>query len=139
MKTKSLILKGLLISGIILLGLSLKTFACEFEFEVQGDKKEIYKAGDEVIVKVTVIFTHRVCELAITETKFETKGLEIISATDWKETSTGTWERKLKMKVTGTPKGKLTLTGTRTCSKEGGFGIFTLEGEPVAEEDIQIN
>ncbi|MBI4647967.1 MAG: hypothetical protein HY738_15620 [Bacteroidia bacterium] len=119
--------KGMLLFALLYLVLSMfKLYACEIEFEVQGEKKEKYKTGDELIVIVKVAFTHKVCEIVLQDTKFEAAGLIIESATDWKETSPGEWERKLKIKVTGSEDGKLTLTATRSCSKEGGFGSLTL-------------
>lgn len=118
------------ILGIVILMFVLSpVFACEIEFEVQGTKKETYKAGDEIIVKVRVTLTHRVCNVAMNNTKFDTKGLEMLGGTDWKEVSPGVWERKLKMKAQKTKNGKLILTVTRTCDKEGGSGTLTMEGE----------
>lgn len=103
--------------------------ACEIEFEVQGTQKSKYNAGEEVIVKVKVTLTHRVCNVAMANTKFDTKGFEMLGGTDWKEVSPGVWERKLKMKAQKTKSGKMILTVTRTCDKEGGSGTLTLDGE----------
>ena len=134
MKTTSEIMKILLLISVIILNFSItRVFACEIEFEVQGEKKEIYSIGDTVIVKIKVWFTHRVCEITIKDTQFEHTGFKIAGATDWKEIYAGIWERKLQLIVTGTEKGKLSLSATRTCSKEGGFGSLTLEGEPLKE------
>ncbi|PLW99953.1 MAG: hypothetical protein C0594_16350 [Marinilabiliales bacterium] len=122
--------KGLLVIMVLLTSVLVqKAVACEFEFKVDGDKKEVYKAGDVVVVKVKVTFTHMVCDVGIQKTKFETDGLKIEGATDWKETSPGIWERKLKLKVTGNDKGELVLSGTRTCNKTGGYGSLKLNGE----------
>lgn len=120
----------LLLSFILVFLFSVQSEACEMKFEVSGTKKELYKTGDEVIIKATVTFSHRVCQTAIQETKFNTDGLKILSATDWKEITPGTWERKLKIKVTGNKTGKLTLEAVRTCNKQGGFGSITLKGVP---------
>jgi len=108
-----------------------EALACEIEFTVEGEQKEVYKTGDIVIVKVKVVLTHRVCPVAMSKTKFEPNGFKIEGATDWKEVSPNVWERKLKMKVTGNKKGKLMISATRTCDKEGGFGSLTLQGEPL--------
>ncbi|MFH2094514.1 MAG: hypothetical protein ABIJ16_02345 [Bacteroidota bacterium] len=110
-----------------------KLFSCEIVITVDGEQKEIYKPGDEIVINVKITFTHRVCNAGIKQTTFDSKGLDILTATDWKETSPGVWERKLKVKVTGTKKGKLFLTATRTCDKEGGFGSLTLDGKPLEE------
>lgn len=122
-------MKKLLISGVLILFAAFTAFSCEIEFEIQGAKKEIYKAGDEIIVKVRVSLTHRTCAVAMNQTKFDTKGLEILGGTDWKEVTPGVWERKLKLKASKTADGKIVLTATRTCDKEGGSGTLVLVGE----------
>lgn len=121
MKKTFLLVALIFISGIIL--------ACNIEFEVQGTAKAKYKVGDEVVVKVKIHLTHRVCPVAMKDTKLDAKGMEILGATDWKEVEPGSWERKVKMKVTGSKNGKLQLTATRTCDKEGGLGTLTLLSE----------
>lgn len=129
MKSKNFLFK-VFILGVFLIGFNTTTTkACEFEFEVDGTKKEVYKEGDIVVVKVKVSFTHRICPMGIKETKFDSKGIKIIGATDWKETSPGVWERKLQAKVTGTKNGKLSISGSRTCDKTGGFGTINFVGE----------
>lgn len=101
--------------------------ACEIEFEVVKGKKEVYEKGDEVIINVKVMLTHRICPESLNKTKFDSDGIKILGATSWKETSPGIWERKLKTRVEGNEKGELTLSATRTCHKEGGFGSITLK------------
>ena len=44
-----------------------------------------------------------------------------------KEEKTGVWTRKVKVKVLGDEKKKVTMTATRTCDKDGGTGTFSLE------------
>lgn len=105
--------------------------ACEIEFTVDGTKKAKYSVGDEIVVKVKITLIHRACPIAMKDTKFDTKGLEMIGATDWKEVSTNVWERKIKMKVVSNKSGKLTLTATRTCDKEGGFGSISFLAVPI--------
>ncbi|GAB4283632.1 MAG: hypothetical protein Kow0068_08510 [Marinilabiliales bacterium] len=106
-----------------------KISACEIEFVIDGSPKAKYHKGDELVVKVKVTFTHRVCTTGIKQTKFEGKGLQILQGTDWVETSPGVWERKLKIKITDPKKGKAVLSATRTCDKEGGFGSITIQTE----------
>jgi hypothetical protein len=119
--------KVLFLLGVILLFTNVaKVVACEIEFEVVDNQKEVYNVGDEFVVLVKVSFTHRVCPIDIKNTKFDTKGLKILKGTPWKELSAGVWERKLKVQVQETKKGKLLLTATRTCDKKGGFGEITL-------------
>ncbi|HBS88168.1 MAG: hypothetical protein A2W91_05165 [Bacteroidetes bacterium GWF2_38_335] len=126
-------MKKIFLTGLLFFFIAGATnlFACEFEFELVSEKKEIYKVGDEIIVHVKVTFTHRVCPLAIADTKFKTKGLKVVGTKDWEEVSSGVYVRKLKLEVTGTKDGKIQLIGSRTCDKEGGFGSLTLKCTPV--------
>ena len=129
MHTYGIVKKGLLLSILFLfLGIG-NAIPCEIDFAVEGDKKEKYSEGDVVVVKVKVTFTHRVCTQSIKKTKFKQNGVKILGATDWKETSTGIWERKLKVKITEAKNGKVSISGTRTCDKTGGYGILNLEVE----------
>jgi len=100
--------------------------ACEIDFKIQGETKEAYQKGDELVINVKISFTHRVCSKSIQQTKFERDGLKIEKATKWKETSPNVWERKLKIKVTDDQVKKLKLSAIRTCDKDGGFGEFSL-------------
>ncbi len=126
---KSLLIVAIL--GFITLT-STNAFSCEIDLKVDDkNKKETYKVGDVIVVKVKVTFTHRVCTSTIDKTKFDTKGLKVEGATDWKETSTGVFERKLKVKITGTKNGKLSLNAVRTCDKTGGYATLSLESDPL--------
>ncbi|MFP4527253.1 MAG: hypothetical protein ACLFQX_01780 [Candidatus Kapaibacterium sp.] len=116
--------------AMVLLALLLNigsALACEIDFKVIQNKKDTYSPGDVLIAKVTVIFTHRNCPEGIDATKFDSKGIEIAGATNWTEVSTGTWERKLKLKIKDDAKSKASVTGVRTCDKEGGFGTLNLK------------
>ncbi len=104
--------------------------ACDIDFEVIGEKKEKYAEGDEIILKTIVFLTHRNCPEGIKKTRFDCNGLKILRATKWKETGSGEYTRKLKLKVTGSKNGKLTISATRTCDKEGGFGSMTFLSGP---------
>lgn len=96
--------------------------ACEIEFEVIGNKKDVYQAGDEIIVKIDVVFTHRVCPEGIEATKFKYEGMKILGATKWEEITSGTFERKLKIKIEKADPEGLVLKAIRTCDKDGGMG-----------------
>jgi len=112
---------------ILFLGIAgiTKLQACDFNFSIEN-AKDTYKKGDVVIVKVKVVFTHRVCSEGINATKFNYKGMKVLGATKWIETSIGTWERKLKIEITD--KGDaLTLQAVRTCDKDGGSGRISFK------------
>jgi len=126
---KSSVIKSFasIITLVIILFSANISSACDIKFEIDGDKKEAYSADDILILKVTVTLTHRVCPESIKKTKFDLNGFEILGATDWKETEKGVFVRKLKVKVLKTEKNKSTISATRTCDKEGGYGSFALE------------
>ena len=107
--------------------LSNSAYSCDIEFSVIKNKKEIYEAGDKVIVKVSVLLTHRNCLEGIEKTDFKTKGLEISKATKWVEVLTGLFERKLMITINGSKDGKGILSALRTCEKEGGYASLSFK------------
>ena len=104
----------------------LQTTACEIDFEVVENQKEVYDVGDIIVIKVSVTLTHRSCPIGMDQTKFTMTGLEVLGATDWTQLSTMVWERKVKVKVQKTKKGNLVFNAVRTCDKDGGFGSIKL-------------
>lgn len=109
--------------------LSIKGFACDIKFNIVGDKKASYKAGDELIVEVTVTYTHRVCELEIGDTKFSAEGVKILGAAPWKEVSPTKYTRQLKVAVLADSKKEAVINADRTCKKEGGHASFKITKE----------
>ena len=103
--------------------------ACEIEFKVIGNKKDSYKVGDELVVNFTLTLTHRSCREGLEKTKIDLKNIKILGATKWTEVSSYTYQRKLKIKITGKTGSKATLSATRKCDKEGAFGSLSLKLE----------
>lgn len=97
--------------------------ACDITFKVEKEKTA-YAVGDEIVVKVTIVLIHRDCPVNIKNTQFTPVNLKILQGTDWKETSKGTWTRKLKLKVLQTTDKEATITAIRTCQREGGKGVL---------------
>jgi hypothetical protein len=102
-------------------------FACDIFINVEGAKKDKYKAGDVVIVKVEVILTHRNCPEDIDKTDIHVSGMQIVGVTKWVNTGGKRWERRIKVKVSSGSDGKVVLTAERTCRKDGGKGSLVLE------------
>ena len=100
--------------------------ACDIIVTVEGVQKEKYKAGDIVVVKITVILKHRSCDVSLDETDIRVSGSQITGATKWVNTTGRTWERKLKIKIGSDAEGKAVITAVRTCEKDGGKGSLTL-------------
>jgi NosR/NirI family nitrous oxide reductase transcriptional regulator len=101
------------------------TEACDFNFSVAGNKANC-RAGEVVEVKVELVLTHRVCNVAPSQTKFKIDGVKVIAASSWKQTSANRFERTVKMQVLNDGKKKITLMAYRTCDKEGGSGSISL-------------
>ncbi len=121
------VFKTLLVGIVAFVLLSISALACEIEFKVLKGEKDTYKKGDVLVVKVEVFFTHKNCPEGIKTTKFQPKGFEIMQGTKWRESSTGLFERKLKIKVTKDGAGKAVLKAVRSCDKEGGLGTFEIK------------
>ena len=102
---------------------TLSVLACNITTSIEKEKP-IYKIGDEVVVKVKIVLFHRNCTLDIKKTQYKSNGLKIIAGTDWKETSPGTWERKLKVKITENSK-PASVKIYRTCNKGGDSSTAT--------------
>ncbi|MFH1052478.1 MAG: hypothetical protein V1779_16285 [bacterium] len=116
----------IIISFFLLFLFQINLDACEIHFSIIKGEKEKYTKGDELIVKITVLLTHRNCPEGIKSTKFETKGLEITETTKWKEENSTTYIRKLKLKITAEKGTEIILNAVRKCEKEGGFGSLIL-------------
>lgn len=101
--------------------------ACEIEFEILKGEKEVYNVGDTLIVKVVVKLTHRVCPVAMKETKFKLNGMKVIKSTGWKKLSENDYTRKLIIVITGKKGKKVSINAIRECEKDGGFGSMKLE------------
>jgi hypothetical protein len=105
---------------------TLSALACNFEFTTDGNKKSC-KPGEEFVINIKLTLTHRTCTVAPALTKFKTDGFDVLAATTWKEATPGVWTRQVKVKVKPDAKKKMTLTATRTCDKEGGLGVYSLD------------
>lgn len=101
-------------------------WACEITVTNDGEAKEFYSIGDQVILKVTVVLTHRNCREGIDATKFQPEGLVILGATPWKETNRNTYERLIKAEIDSAAENEAILHARRTCNKEGGYGAIKL-------------
>lgn len=117
-------MKKTLLFCTLFLASILSSYACDFEFTTDGNKKTA-KAGEEFVVNVKLTLTHRTCKVAAKDTKFKMDGMQVVGATDWKEIGTGVFTRQVKVKVADKVK-KAGFTATRTCDKEGGFGAFSI-------------
>ena len=118
-------MKKIALTFIIICTTIITTLACNITFKIDKEKKS-YKVGDEMVVKVTVVLVHADCTAAMKSTNFKANGLKILSGTDWKEITKGTWERKVKVKVLEGVN-KPTLIVTRTCDRDGGKGVLTIK------------
>lgn len=112
----------ILFTIVILIFTSVITNACELKFNISGEKKEGYKTGEELIVEVTVVYTHRTCEIQLADTKFTFEGIKILGATPWKEKTPATFVRQIKIQMLDDTLNEGMLAIVRKCSKEGVLG-----------------
>lgn len=118
-------LKRLFFLGFFALASLAAANACDFTFKVNGNKKNCH-AGDVIEVTVELSLTHRVCNVAPSQTKFKIDGVKVLNASAWKQISPTKYVRTVKMEVLKDSKKSITLMAVRTCDKEGGTGTFTL-------------
>lgn len=100
--------------------------ACEILVSTEESKKEIYKAGDVVVIKITVVLKHRNCDVSIDETAIKVSGSQVTGTTKWVNTGGKTWERKIKIKILADKSNQCLITATRTCDRDGGKGSLLL-------------
>jgi hypothetical protein len=118
-------MKRLLILLIFVMSAFLVINACDFSFSVNGNIKSCHP-GDIIEVKVVLTLTHRVCNVAASQTKFKIDGIKVLSASTWKQTGATTYERTVKMEVLNDGKKKVMIIASRSCDKEGGTGSFVM-------------
>jgi hypothetical protein len=126
MNTSSIMKK--LVIFLIIFKIGFLCMACEINFKV-GEKyqKEVFAAGEEIVVELKIFLAHRECHVGIDDTKITSAGCEITGATKWTETTPDTFERKLKVKVLPGKESEMKLTCTRSCDKDGGYGKIILK------------
>lgn len=100
--------------------------ACELKFAISGEQKESYKAGEELIIEVTIVYTHRTCEIQLSDTKFTYEGMKILGATAWKEKAPNTFSRQIKISLLADALPEARLNIVRKCSKDGVVGTFKI-------------
>src|SRR5574344_2723122 len=98
--------------------------ACDFDFKVNDNKKSC-RPGEVLEVTVELSLTHRVCNVAPSQTKFKIDGFKVVGASEWKQISPTKYVRTIKIEVLNDKKKDIKLMAIRTCSKEGGSGILT--------------
>lgn len=123
-------MKRFSLSVLFALASIFSVLACRFDLSPEEKDKKTCRSGETFVINVRLTTIHRNCHTAPEKTKFKTDGLKVLGVTHWKETNTGTWTRKIKVKVLNDPKKKATLSASRSCDKEGGYGILTLDKLP---------
>jgi hypothetical protein len=125
-----LFIKILLVFLIGIFSLS-PMLACKIEFKIEKNENKIYNKGDEIVVKVTISKTHRNCVVEIDDTDFNVDGLEIVSATKWKEVGNKSYERKFKLKVLSNKTGELKFEAVRSCERGVDKKALKLKANPL--------
>lgn len=99
--------------------------ACDFQFSTKDNLKSV-KHGDEIVIHVVLKLTHRNCKVLPKDTKFKYEGIDIVSATNWKQEDAMTYSREIKVKVKNDNSKAISLIATRSCDRDGGSGTFSL-------------
>jgi hypothetical protein len=101
--------------------------ACKITLNLEGENKSVFKAGEIVTIKITVVLEHRNCDVSIDNTGINVSGSEIVGATKWVSIDSKTWERKIKIKIRSNAKKEAVIIAERTCHKDGGKGVMKLQ------------
>ncbi len=88
-------------------------FPCIMSFSPEKIKVE-KGAEQEVILKVK--YEHRKCEITLNDTEYETKGIKIISKSEWRKIRRDLYEQTIKI-VLKSDEGY--LKAFRECTKKG--------------------
>ncbi len=96
-----------------LLLLSAPVRACKIDLEQSNSRPAL---NEETVLILEYQQTHRNCREPISSIKIEADGMTILGATDWEEIGKGTFQRKLKVKIT---EDDCSLQVTRSCPKGG--------------------
>ena len=119
-------LKFLLVLSFIFIQQSYAT-ACEIYFEIIGNQKEIYKAGDVLEIRMTVELTHRQCPEGLKSTKFDLENVAVLSSTEWLNLGNENWEKTMKVRLLHNDTGEAAIIALRECNREGGCGELILK------------
>lgn len=115
-------MKKIIPFAVFIMIMSQSLYACDISIKVHGDAKEAYAAGEEVIFKIDVHLTHRICPYGIEATKFSGDGIELLGATPWKKVSEYDFVRLVKARVKDDAESKAVLNAVRSCEKGGAAG-----------------
>jgi hypothetical protein len=119
-------MKKLFLLSIALTALFSISMACDISMKIEKEKAT-YKAGDEIIVKVTISLTHGNCPMSLKAVEFTPENLKILQGTEWKEKESGVWERKLKITILDSESKTAKLTAQRKCDKSGDKKVLTIK------------
>ena len=110
---------------LVILPILAAQYAYTCDIQIKASSNEPIKVNEESIVIISLSLKHRNCPVAPEETKIETDGIKILSATKWKEIDPGKYERKLK--ITAEKAGEVSIFVSRTCKRDGGEAKLVLK------------
>lgn len=108
-------MKKIVLSLFFILFSIIAILACDISITVQGQHKDKYKTGDEIVLKVRVSLLHKNCAINISDTKFNQEGVKIISGTEWVKVEPTVWERTIKLQITAKHGEKAKFSVVRPC------------------------
>ncbi|RKD85971.1 hypothetical protein [Mangrovibacterium diazotrophicum] len=97
-----------------------------FSFEIVGNRKDAFSAGETIDVRLTAIQLDRSCTQGIEKTRIFLKGLKSIHQNSWIENKDGSWEKVITVLVN--EKGKeLQITAYHESDAGKTVEIFNLK------------
>jgi len=94
------------------------------------------RVGDVVEVVVAVQQTHRTCVVPIEDTQFVLSGVQLLSETQWTQTSSMAYEKQLTVELASVGEGRIEVV--RVCSKGGDRTAATISIEPAAAHSSSL-
>lgn len=88
-----------------------------YTIKITQNKKVEYNIGDTVKFKITATQQTRNCEEGIAKTKIFTKGITILSQSEWEHISTYSYEKTVTVVILGNRNNKVMLTAFRQTDK----------------------
>jgi len=88
-----------------------------YQFEIINNKKEIYQLGETLVVKINAIQNTRACTNGVEKTRIFTKGLTLVSQTQWTKLESNTYEKNVTVTVKGNKKNDARITAFRQTDR----------------------
>lgn len=107
-------------AAIVITLMAAQTYACDFSMDVTNGAKKVYEKGNTLTVTATAELTHNPCKHELSDIKFVTDGVQIVSQGKWIEDEDGNFTKSIKLKITAANSKNASLQIYRKCKRGGG-------------------